>query len=61
MLLGARREDVASEVLRMREEVSLLQDSCKCSVTIAYAYRSVYAVREEGDTGHFLKVFGQSV
>lgn len=45
MLLGARREDVAAEVLRMCEELSLLQNSCKRSLPVAYACRSEYTVR----------------
>lgn len=45
MLLGAHREDVAAEVLRMCEELSLLQNSCKRSLTVAYDCRSEYTDR----------------
>lgn len=45
MLLGAHREDVAAEVLRMCEELSLLQNSYKRSLTVAYDCRSEYTDR----------------
>lgn len=61
MLLGPHRQVVAAEVLQMHEELGLLQNSCKCSLTVTYACTSEYTIREEGDTSCFLKVFGQLV